>query len=111
MTGRTAVYEPVSTVVWEGSGRKARPYPDWVQPTTGTVLQIQRLTPITSFGGRDRPDSASMSMQNSMRQFNRLAIGVAGVTLKLCSANRVHLATLPAQSVIALGGRSAPGSQ
>lgn len=25
---RTAVYGPVRTVVWEGSGRKARPYPD-----------------------------------------------------------------------------------
>ena len=27
-TNRTAVYGPVRTVVWEGSGRKARPYPD-----------------------------------------------------------------------------------
>jgi hypothetical protein len=27
-TDRTAVYGPVRTVVWEGSGRKARPYPD-----------------------------------------------------------------------------------
>ena len=27
-TCRTAVYGPVRTVVWEGSGRKARPYPD-----------------------------------------------------------------------------------
>ena len=25
---RTAVYGPVRTVVWEGSGREARPYPD-----------------------------------------------------------------------------------
>ncbi len=28
LTDRTAVYGPVCTVVWEGSGRKARPYPD-----------------------------------------------------------------------------------
>jgi len=28
ITDRTAVYGPVRTVVWEGSGRKARPYPD-----------------------------------------------------------------------------------
>jgi len=28
ITDRTAVYGPVCTVVWEGSGRKARPYPD-----------------------------------------------------------------------------------
>ena len=27
-TDRTAVYGPVRTVVWEGPGRKARPYPD-----------------------------------------------------------------------------------
>jgi hypothetical protein len=27
-TNRTAVYGPVRTVVWEGPGRKARPYPD-----------------------------------------------------------------------------------
>ena len=27
-TNRTAVYGPVRTVVWEGSGRKAAPYPD-----------------------------------------------------------------------------------
>jgi hypothetical protein len=27
-TNRTAVYGPVPTVVWEGPGRKARPYPD-----------------------------------------------------------------------------------
>ena len=27
-TNRTAVYGPVCTVVWEGPGRKARPYPD-----------------------------------------------------------------------------------
>ena len=27
-TDRTAVYGPVRTVVWEGSGREARPYPD-----------------------------------------------------------------------------------
>ena len=31
-TDRTAVYGPVRTVVWEGPGRKARPYPD--QPFT-----------------------------------------------------------------------------
>ena len=29
-TNRTAVYGPVRTVVWEGSGRKARPYPDYL---------------------------------------------------------------------------------
>ena len=28
ITNRTAVYGPVRTVVWEGSSRKARPYPD-----------------------------------------------------------------------------------
>ena len=28
ITDRTAVYGPVCTVVWEGSGREARPYPD-----------------------------------------------------------------------------------
>ena len=28
ITNRTAVYGPVRTVVWEGPGRKARPYPD-----------------------------------------------------------------------------------
>ncbi len=28
ITDRTAVYGPVRTVVWEGSGREARPYPD-----------------------------------------------------------------------------------
>jgi hypothetical protein len=27
-SGRIAVYGPVRTVVWEGSGRKAAPYPD-----------------------------------------------------------------------------------
>lgn len=27
-TNRTAVYGPVCPVVWEGSGRKTRPYPD-----------------------------------------------------------------------------------
>ena len=27
-TNRTAVYGPVRTVVWEGLGRKAHPYPD-----------------------------------------------------------------------------------
>ena len=27
-TGRTAVYGPVRTVVWEGWGREASPYPD-----------------------------------------------------------------------------------
>ena len=33
LTDRTAVYGPVRTVVWEGSGRKARPYPDpWASP-------------------------------------------------------------------------------
>jgi hypothetical protein len=30
-TYRTAVYGPVRTVVWEGPGRKARPYPDSVR--------------------------------------------------------------------------------
>ncbi len=28
ITDRPAVYGPVRTVVWEGSGREARPYPD-----------------------------------------------------------------------------------
>jgi hypothetical protein len=28
LTNRTAVYGPVRTVVWEGSGREAAPYPD-----------------------------------------------------------------------------------
>ena len=27
ITDRTAVYGPVCTVVWEGAGREARPYP------------------------------------------------------------------------------------
>ena len=29
LTGRTAVYGPVCTVVWEGWSREASPYPDW----------------------------------------------------------------------------------
>ncbi len=29
LTSRTAVYGPVRTVVWEGAGREARPYPDF----------------------------------------------------------------------------------
>ncbi len=29
LTRRTAVYGPVRTVVWEGRGREASPYPDW----------------------------------------------------------------------------------
>src|SRR5271166_6213833 len=29
LTSRIAVYGPVRTVVWEGSGREAAPYPDW----------------------------------------------------------------------------------
>ncbi len=28
ITNRTAVYGPVRTVVWEGEGREASPYPD-----------------------------------------------------------------------------------
>ncbi len=28
LTRRTAVYGPVRTVVWEGRGREASPYPD-----------------------------------------------------------------------------------
>ncbi len=33
-TFRTAVYGPVRTVVWEGTGRATpgRPYPDWECP-------------------------------------------------------------------------------
>jgi hypothetical protein len=40
---RTAVYGPVRTVVWEGTGREARPYPD---------SRVIRLTSTgeTSFG-------------------------------------------------------------
>ncbi len=30
LTGRTAVYGPVCTVVWEGWSREASPYPDFV---------------------------------------------------------------------------------
>ena len=29
LTNRIAVYGPVRTVVWEGRGREASPYPDW----------------------------------------------------------------------------------
>ena len=35
ITDRTAVYGPVRTVVWEGSGREARPYPDPVAAAMG----------------------------------------------------------------------------
>jgi hypothetical protein len=41
-TNRTAVYGPVRTVVWEGSGRKAAPYPDCV-PGMSCFEEVQVL--------------------------------------------------------------------
>ena len=38
ITDRTAVYGPVRRVVWEGPGRKARPYPDPRARAVGTML-------------------------------------------------------------------------
>ncbi|WP_211630374.1 hypothetical protein, partial [Paraburkholderia domus] len=39
---RTAVYGPVRTVVWEGSGREACPYPD---PCVSWVAQGKPAAP------------------------------------------------------------------
>jgi hypothetical protein len=38
ITGRTAVYGPVRTVVWEGLGREALPYPDWMRKRYGRKI-------------------------------------------------------------------------
>ena len=42
LTNRTAVYGPVRTVVWEGSGRKAAPYPDFFYRQT-PVTRLKRI--------------------------------------------------------------------
>jgi hypothetical protein len=51
-TDRTAVYGPVCTVVWEGMGRKAHPYPDRGQaqrrprfPTPKKPARLKALHP------------------------------------------------------------------
>ena len=49
-SSRTAVYGPVRTVVWEGRGREAPPYPDWfprspAYPTLPTY--IRRSAPLS----------------------------------------------------------------
>ena len=41
-TSRTAVYGPVRTVVWEGRGREAPPYPDQSSKSIGKESALQR---------------------------------------------------------------------
>ncbi len=46
LTGRTAVYGPVCTVVWEGWSREASPYPDFSQASIRLQgRQIQKSGP------------------------------------------------------------------
>ena len=42
LTGRTAVYGPVCTVVWEGWSREASPYPDCAEH----VRQLEGGSPL-----------------------------------------------------------------
>ena len=45
ITDRTAVYGPVCTVVWEGSGREARPYPDPVASPPQATSPPDKIAP------------------------------------------------------------------
>ena len=44
-SSRTAVYGPVRTVVWEGRGREAPPYPDCRARTPGSGLKFTTSEP------------------------------------------------------------------
>jgi hypothetical protein len=49
---RTAVYGPVRTVVWEGSGREACPYPDRPREAICAVARRERQGVYASFARR-----------------------------------------------------------
>ena len=51
ITDRTAVYGPVRTVVWEGPGRKARPYPDPSDLSLGKRGSKGSPSPVGTDGG------------------------------------------------------------
>lgn len=51
-TNRTAVYGPVRTVVWEGPGRKARPYPDHGCSSRSEAEPVEAVEPSKIRPGR-----------------------------------------------------------
>src|SRR5437763_15731932 len=66
---RTAVCGPACTVVWEGEGREAPPYPDRGRPRAGSADHFASITPQR---GHSSPGSAKPHLGHSL-------VGSAGV--------------------------------